>query len=218
MSKAAHCTANNLLISPTPQCDYKINYCEYEHGQLQCVKEYTAMYLVGRPSIVVLLLRDNACRLNVARSVRRHIASQRRHARISDCVPPSLRASTGLNRQQIRRCHRRCHSTGCSRINSSFPRSCLAYVRNLSLPAVKRTMSDRIFSRRQVEGLISDGKNVIICNGNVLSVNSWLKFHPGGDKAIMHMVGRDATDEINAYVTELEIGALRNQWETGGPF
>jgi delta8-fatty-acid desaturase len=38
-------------------------------------------------------------------------------------------------------------------------------------------------------------------NGKVLKVDAWLKYHPGGDKAIMHMVGRDATDEVTAYVT-----------------
>lgn len=28
---------------------------------------------------------------------------------------------------------------------------------------------------------------------------AWLRSHPGGAKAILHMVGRDATDEVNAY-------------------
>ena len=40
----------------------------------------------------------------------------------------------------------------------------------------------------------------MIVDGNVLKVDAWLKYHPGGDKAIMHMIGRDATDEVNAYV------------------
>lgn len=60
--------------------------------------------------------------------------------------------------------------------------------------------ADRILSRRQVEGLIAEGKTIIILDNDVLRVDAWLKFHPGGDKAILHMVGRDATDEINAYV------------------
>jgi delta8-fatty-acid desaturase len=55
-------------------------------------------------------------------------------------------------------------------------------------------------SRRQVEGLIADGRAIIIVDQNVLKVDPWLKYHPGGDKAIMHMIGRDATDEVNAYV------------------
>lgn len=54
------------------------------------------------------------------------------------------------------------------------------------------------YTRRQVEHLISQGRKIILVDGNVLKVDSWLRFHPGGDKAIMHMVGRDATDEVNA--------------------
>lgn len=57
---------------------------------------------------------------------------------------------------------------------------------------------DVIVTRRQVEGMIADGRAVIIVDGKVLKVNAWLRYHPGGDKAIMHMVGRDATDEVNA--------------------
>lgn len=49
-----------------------------------------------------------------------------------------------------------------------------------------------------MEGLIADGRIIIIVDQRVLKVDAWLKFHPGGDKAIMHMVGRDATDELNA--------------------
>jgi sphingolipid 8-(E)-desaturase len=55
-----------------------------------------------------------------------------------------------------------------------------------------------LYSRRQVEGLIADGRTIILVDQKVLKVDAWLKFHPGGDKAIMHMVGRDATDELNA--------------------
>jgi sphingolipid 8-(E)-desaturase len=60
---------------------------------------------------------------------------------------------------------------------------------------------DALYSRRQVEGLIADGRTIIIVDQEILKVDAWLKFHPGGDKAIMHMVGRDATDELNAYVS-----------------
>lgn len=57
-----------------------------------------------------------------------------------------------------------------------------------------------MLSRRYIEGLIADGKHVIIYEGRVLKVDAFIKFHPGGEKPIKHMVGRDATDEINAYV------------------
>ena len=64
----------------------------------------------------------------------------------------------------------------------------------------KMSRLEAILSRRQVEIMIADGKAIIVVDGYVLRVDSWLKHHPGGDKAIMHMVGRDATDEVNAYV------------------
>ncbi len=64
----------------------------------------------------------------------------------------------------------------------------------------KMSRVEAILSRRQVEIMIADGKAIIVVDGYVLRVDSWLKHHPGGDKAIMHMVGRDATDEVNAYV------------------
>lgn len=60
------------------------------------------------------------------------------------------------------------------------------------------TRKDRILSRREIEALIADGRSIIILDGKVLKVDAWLKYHPGGQKPIMHMVGRDATDEINA--------------------
>lgn len=59
---------------------------------------------------------------------------------------------------------------------------------------------ERVFSRREVEALIAEGRSIIVMNGKVLKVDAWLKYHPGGDKAIMHMIGRDATDEVTAYV------------------
>ena len=58
---------------------------------------------------------------------------------------------------------------------------------------------EAILSRREVEGMIAEGHTIIVMEGTVLKVDTWLKYHPGGDKAIMHMVGRDATAEINAY-------------------
>lgn len=66
-----------------------------------------------------------------------------------------------------------------------------------------KTGRDTLYSRRQVEGLIADGCTIIIVDQKVLKVDPWLKYHPGGDKAIMHMVGRDATDELNAFVSPL---------------
>lgn len=57
---------------------------------------------------------------------------------------------------------------------------------------------DTVFTRRQVEGMIAEGKAIVIVDDMVLRLDSWLNYHPGGERAILHMVGRDATDEVNA--------------------
>ncbi|KAL8813671.1 MAG: hypothetical protein Q9223_000292 [Gallowayella weberi] len=79
---------------------------------------------------------------------------------------------------------------------------------------------EAILSRRQVEGMIADGKKIIIVDGRVLKVDPWLKYHPGGDKSILHVVGRDATDEVNALhssearqrMAAFQIGRIEGRW------
>ncbi|CAK7274345.1 hypothetical protein SEPCBS119000_006121 [Sporothrix epigloea] len=53
-----------------------------------------------------------------------------------------------------------------------------------------------LMSRREIEALIAQGRKLIIVDQHVLKVDAWLPFHPGGAKSIMHMVGKDATDEV----------------------
>jgi delta8-fatty-acid desaturase len=55
----------------------------------------------------------------------------------------------------------------------------------------------KTLSPRQVEASIADGEIIVIYAGYALKLNAWLNKHPGGRLAILHMVGRDATDEIN---------------------
>ncbi|KAF8541964.1 fatty acid desaturase-domain-containing protein [Trichophaea hybrida] len=82
-------------------------------------------------------------------------------------------------------------------------------------------LADRVLTRRQIEGMIADGKAIFIYKGDVLSVNAWMKFHPGGDTAIRHMIGRDATDEVNALhsvdakrrMKSYVIGRIDGLWE-----
>lgn len=61
---------------------------------------------------------------------------------------------------------------------------------------------DNVLSRAEIEGMIAEDKLIIIVDNKVLRLDAWVKFHPGGDTAIKHMVGKDATDEVNAYVTD----------------
>ena len=56
---------------------------------------------------------------------------------------------------------------------------------------------NQTFSRRRIEGLIADGRVIVITEGRVLQLDAWLDKHPGGRLAVLHMIGRDATDEIN---------------------
>ncbi len=58
--------------------------------------------------------------------------------------------------------------------------------------------AEKTISRQEIEAQIAEGRHIIIVDGKVLKVDAWIPFHPGGDKAIKHMVGRDATDEVNA--------------------
>lgn len=58
--------------------------------------------------------------------------------------------------------------------------------------------AEKTISRQEIEAQIAEGRHIIIVDGKALKVDAWLPYHPGGDKAIKHMVGRDATDEVNA--------------------
>ncbi|KAF2835154.1 fatty acid/sphingolipid desaturase [Patellaria atrata CBS 101060] len=77
-----------------------------------------------------------------------------------------------------------------------------------------------VLDRRRIEGLISEGRSIIIVDDKVLKVDAWLNYHPGGDKAIRHMVGRDATDEVNALHSQearqqmlsYQIGRIEGPW------
>jgi len=63
---------------------------------------------------------------------------------------------------------------------------------------VRSKKIERMVSPKEVEDLIAEGHAIVILNDEVLRLDSWLRYHPGGDKTILHMVGRDATDEVNA--------------------
>ncbi|KAI2627506.1 fatty acid desaturase [Hypoxylon sp. NC1633] len=77
-----------------------------------------------------------------------------------------------------------------------------------------------LLSRRQIEALIADGRSVFIVDQHVIKADPFLQYHPGGDKAILHMVGRDATDEVNALhssearqkMTRYRVGRIEGRW------
>jgi sphingolipid 8-(E)-desaturase len=54
----------------------------------------------------------------------------------------------------------------------------------------------RILTPPAIEHLIAEGHTIVIANGRALKLDGWLDRHPGGRLAVLHMVGRDATNEI----------------------
>lgn len=79
----------------------------------------------------------------------------------------------------------------------------------------------KILSRSQIIEYIANGKAIVIYKNNVLNLTNWIPYHPGGNKAILHMVGRDATDEMIAYhgedtvqiFTKWKIGEINYKWD-----
>ncbi|KAF8454018.1 fatty acid desaturase [Terfezia claveryi] len=59
--------------------------------------------------------------------------------------------------------------------------------------------SPKIFTEAEVQKMINEGRKVVIKDGQVLLLDKWSHRHPGGELVILHMLGRDATDEINVY-------------------
>jgi delta8-fatty-acid desaturase len=60
-------------------------------------------------------------------------------------------------------------------------------------------MALTLWSRDSVANLILEGNTLIIYQGHLLSIPPvWINAHPGGNLALLHFVGRDATDEIEA--------------------
>lgn len=57
-----------------------------------------------------------------------------------------------------------------------------------------------LWSRPAVASRILAGEHLIVYNSHLLRIPpSWLDAHPGGSLALLHFVGRDASDEIDAY-------------------
>ena len=79
---------------------------------------------------------------------------------------------------------------------------------------------DTVLSRDEIEDLIAQGRRIVLIEGRVIKTDAWLPFHPGGEKAVLHMVGRDATNEVKAFHSEetrqfmlkYQIGRVEGAW------
>lgn len=63
--------------------------------------------------------------------------------------------------------------------------------------------NETVWTRQEIAERILQGENLVVYRGQLLRIpDSWLSAHPGGALAILHFVGRDATDEIDAFHAE----------------
>ncbi|KAH6982787.1 fatty acid desaturase-domain-containing protein [Ilyonectria sp. MPI-CAGE-AT-0026] len=82
-----------------------------------------------------------------------------------------------------------------------------------------------LMTRDEIEAMIAEGRNIIVLHGQVVRVDPWLKYHPGGDKAMLHMVGKDASDEVDALhslearqqMLRYRIGRIEGHWTNFTP-
>ena len=56
----------------------------------------------------------------------------------------------------------------------------------------------KVLSPAAIEDLVANGHVIVIFEGHALKLDCWMDKHPGGHLPILHMVARDATDEMNA--------------------
>ncbi|TFK30329.1 delta 8-sphingoloid desaturase protein [Coprinopsis marcescibilis] len=77
------------------------------------------------------------------------------------------------------------------------------------------TDRDQLWSTDAVAAAILDGQTLIVYRDKLLRIpDKWLTAHPGGNLALLHLVGRDATDEIEAYHSD-ETLALVPRYSVG---
>jgi delta8-fatty-acid desaturase len=71
-------------------------------------------------------------------------------------------------------------------------------------------MGATLWTRDKVAERVLLGDTLVIYRGRVLRVpQQWLDAHPGGALAILHFVGRDASDEVDAFHGEAAMRKLR---------
>ncbi|KAK4698906.1 hypothetical protein P7C70_g7362, partial [Phenoliferia sp. Uapishka_3] len=78
------------------------------------------------------------------------------------------------------------------------------------LPLITPVRAVRTLTRDQIAFAITRGHVLVIHRGFVYRLNSFLKNHPGGALPVLHYVGRDATDEIEAYHPVFALKRMKN--------
>lgn len=73
-----------------------------------------------------------------------------------------------------------------------------------------------VLTRPQIAAKIASGQLLVVHTPLVYRIPpAWLNIHPGGDLAILHYVGRDASNEIEAYHTGRTVAERMARWVIG---
>lgn len=70
-------------------------------------------------------------------------------------------------------------------------------------------------TRSQLAQRIAGGEVLVLHRRKIYKLDRWLTRHPGGELAILHFVGRDATDEIEAYHAQHTMDKLMSRFVIG---
>jgi cytochrome b involved in lipid metabolism len=71
--------------------------------------------------------------------------------------------------------------------------------RSTAIQSTRETRKTRLLARSELIARIISGQNLVIYHSLVLDLTRWADKHPGGKLAVLHFVGRDASDEMDAY-------------------
>ncbi|KAJ1019914.1 hypothetical protein NDA16_004195 [Ustilago loliicola] len=97
------------------------------------------------------------------------------------------------------------HDVGTSVASSAVPDS-----------EVKReARQPKTLTRSQLAERIAQGETLVLHRRKIYKLDRWLARHPGGELAILHFVGRDATDEIEAYHSDDTMSRLMSRFVIG---
>lgn len=84
------------------------------------------------------------------------------------------------------------------------------------VPLPSNFTSLQTLSRAQIASRISAGQLLVIHAPLVYRIPpAWLSLHPGGNLAILHYIGRDASNEIEAYHTGKTVQGKMGRWVVG---
>jgi delta8-fatty-acid desaturase len=94
-----------------------------------------------------------------------------------------------------------------------------------TIPHTQGPKLKSVMDRQAIATRICSGELLFIYHSLVINASAWAAHHPGGVLAILHFVGRDATDEVEAYhsieaiarIKKYAIGRVEYDDATGWP-